>query len=60
VDIYDSILASAAFGSHRANYDFQGEPASRNWNPAADLNSDGIVDIYDMILLAANFGKSIN
>ena len=50
VDIYDALLASAAFGS---------TPTSPNWNPAADLNGDGIIDIYDMIILASHFGQSI-
>jgi len=56
VDIRDAILAAKAFGSHRANYDYQGEPASPNWNPAADLNGDGVVDIFDIVILCRNFG----
>jgi hypothetical protein len=59
VDIYDALLAAAAFGSHGPNYDYAGEPASPNWNPAADLNGDNIIDIYDIIILAAHFGQSI-
>lgn len=50
VDIYDALLAAAAFYSH---------PGDPNWNPDADLNGDGIVDIYDVIILAGNFGRSI-
>lgn len=50
VDIYDALLAAAAFASAL------GDP---NWNPAADLNGDGIVDIYDVITLAAYFGTRI-
>lgn len=50
VDIYDALLASAAFGS---------SPGNPNWNQAADLNGDGTIDIYDMIILAAHFGQSI-
>jgi hypothetical protein len=58
VDIRDAILFSNAFGSHRADYDYQGELASPNWNPEADLNGDGIINILDLILLAANFGRT--
>ena len=50
VDIYDALLASAAFGSN---------PGDPNWNPGADLNGDGTIDIYDMIILAAHFGQGI-
>ena len=50
VDIYDALLAAAAFGS---------TPGDPNWNPAADLNGDGIVDIYDIITLAKYFGTKI-
>ncbi|MBT9137343.1 MAG: hypothetical protein DDT34_02433 [Firmicutes bacterium] len=28
-----------------------------NWNPAADLNQDGIVDIFDLVRVGRNFGK---
>jgi hypothetical protein len=50
VDIYDALLASAAYGS---------VPGDPNWNPAADLNGDNTVDIYDVIMLAGYFGTSI-
>jgi PKD repeat protein len=59
VNILDAILLADAFGSHCANYDYQGEPASPNWNPNADLNGDGVVNILDMIILASHFGQSI-
>jgi len=52
VNIYDAILLAKAFGSHCANYDYQGEPASPNWNPNADLDNDGVVDVYDGIILS--------
>ncbi|MGA3192152.1 MAG: cohesin domain-containing protein [Candidatus Bathyarchaeia archaeon] len=58
VDIKDAIAFANAFGSHRANYDYQGEPASPNWNPEADLKGDGTINILDLILLAANFGRT--
>jgi hypothetical protein len=28
-----------------------------NWNPAADVNGDGVVDIMDIALIASNFGQ---
>ncbi|MFW0860252.1 MAG: hypothetical protein AAGB97_08915 [Dehalococcoidia bacterium] len=28
-----------------------------NWNPAADLNQDGIVDIFDLVQVGRNFGR---
>jgi hypothetical protein len=31
---------------------------SMNWNPKADINSDTIVDVYDVILSAGNYGKT--
>jgi hypothetical protein len=37
------------FGSRSGNLD---------WNPNADINSDNIVDIYDAIILAGNYGKT--
>ncbi len=46
----DASIISAAFGS---------TPASSNWNPACDLNKDGVVDILDSTILANNFGKNI-
>ncbi len=46
VDIYDAIAAARAFGS---------TPASPNWNAAADLNGDGQIDIFDLIIIGQNF-----
>jgi len=57
VDIKDLEIAAKAYGSHDANYDYQGEPPSQNWNPTADLNDDGKIDIRDIHLIAVNFGK---
>jgi hypothetical protein len=31
---------------------------SRNWNANADITNDNVVDIYDAITLANNFGKT--
>jgi len=58
VNLLDLELLAAAFGSHRANYDYPGEPASPNWNPKADLNGDGIVDLGDLVILAAHYGQT--
>jgi len=44
IDIYDALIAAAAFGS---------SPGDVNWNPLADLNQDDKVDIYDVLILAA-------
>ena len=49
VNVSDAILASHAFGS------VTGDP---NYNPLADLNSDGHVDMFDMLMLAMNFGRT--
>ena len=37
VNMKDIALVARAFGSHCANYDYQGEPVSSNWNPNADI-----------------------
>ena len=47
VNIYDLIIWGNAFGT------FAGEP---DFNPAADLNNDGVIDIYDGIIIAINYG----
>jgi hypothetical protein len=49
VNISDAILASHAYGSSI------GDP---NWNALADLDGNGIIDIFDMIRLAAAFGRT--
>ena len=48
VNELDIELISAAFKS---------VPGAPNWNFAADLNGDGIVDIYDLVLAGLNFGE---
>jgi hypothetical protein len=60
VNVLDCILLGDAFGSHCANYDYPGEPASPNWNVNADLNLDGTVNVLDAIILANNFGQNVN
>lgn len=47
VDITDAFLLLDAFGS------VQGQP---NWNPNADLDKNGIVDMADAEVLANNYG----
>jgi hypothetical protein len=29
-----------------------------NWNANADINGDNIVDVYDAMLLASNYGNT--
>jgi hypothetical protein len=59
VNLSDLVLLAKAYGSHRANYDYQGEPASPNWNSNADINGDGHVSLSDLSLLAKNYGKGV-
>jgi hypothetical protein len=47
VDLRDLVAAAVAYSSTL------GEP---NWNPYADLNKDGTVGIYDIVLLLHNYG----
>jgi len=49
VDIFDATLACAAYES------VSGGP---NWNPKADLTRDGIVNIFDLVLLLQDYGKT--
>ena len=49
VDISDAILAGKAFGSR---------PGDPNWNPEADVLGHGVVDIFDIIVIASNFGHT--
>jgi len=48
VDISDCAVSSAAFGS------FPGHP---RWNPVADIDKDGFVNIFDVALVCQNFGR---
>ena len=36
------------------------KPGDPNWNPDADVNSDGVVDIYDSGLVNANLGEKLS
>ena len=49
VDIRDAILFSRVFGSH------SGDP---DWNPEADMDGNGEIDIIDMIMIAMRFGST--
>lgn len=62
VNMKDIAIIARAFGSHAANHDYPGEPASSNWNPAADISGslpyvpDGIVNMKDIAVCAREFG----
>jgi hypothetical protein len=49
VDIEDAITFSHAFGS---------KPSDQDWNPEADMDGNGEVDVFDMIKIAMNFGMT--
>ncbi len=49
VDIQDVGIVAAAYGSRTGD---------TRWNPAEDLNNDGIVDIQDVAILASYYGTS--
>jgi hypothetical protein len=36
---------------------FGADSNDTRWNPKADLNNDGIIDIFDALVLCSNFGK---
>jgi hypothetical protein len=48
VDIQDIVLATASYHS------VTGDP---NWNPDADLNGDGRVDIFDLTTIIRYYGS---
>jgi hypothetical protein len=50
VDIRDIAIFGKAFGS------YSGHP---RWNPAADLDGNGIINILDGVIIAKNFGKKL-
>lgn len=47
VDVEDLTICSLALWS---------EPGDPDWNPIADLNNDGIIDIFDLVIIGINFG----
>jgi len=52
------VILAGAWDSHCANYDHQVGPASSNWNPNADVNKDGIVNLLDLVTLAVEYGEN--
>jgi hypothetical protein len=48
VDVQDIARVSAAFGSY---------PNDSRWNPAADLDKDGVVLVRDIAIVCQNFGQ---
>ena len=50
IDNADTSLLNAAYGSH---------PGDPNWNPDADLDSNGVVGLSDLTMLSSNLGKNI-
>jgi len=49
VDINDLDKAAAAFGA---------TPSDSDWDPTADLVKDDLIDIFDVVLIAIDYGKS--
>jgi parallel beta-helix repeat protein len=49
VNILDIVQIAKAYGSNIK---------SRSWNPAADENEDGKIDIFDLVTAARNYGKT--
>jgi Dockerin type I domain len=50
VNIVDLVLVARAFGT---------TPGSPGWNPLADIDGDGHVDITDLTIVAIHFGQNI-
>ena len=50
IDAIDQAIMNAAFNS---------TPSDPNWNPACDLTGNGLIDIFDVNILATNFGRNI-
>jgi hypothetical protein len=59
VTLPDLVLLAQAYGTHCANYHYVGEAASAKWNPNADFNNDGIVNLSDLVTLALHYNKSV-
>lgn len=37
---------------------FGATPSDPNWDVRADVNSDGLVDIFDIVVLGIHFGET--
>jgi hypothetical protein len=37
---------------------FSSKPGDPNWNTLADINNDSLVDIFDIAVIALNFGET--
>lgn len=48
VDLYDLTAVALAFSSRT------GDP---NWNPEADFTEDGMIDIFDLVVVTINYGR---
>jgi len=49
VDIFDLTAIALAFSS---------SPGDPNWNPDADLLEDGTIDIFDLVTVVLNYGRT--
>lgn len=49
VDMRDIATAALAFGSYQGHL---------GWNPLADITLDGLIDIFDLVIVAINFAKT--
>jgi hypothetical protein len=47
VDIFDVVEIALCYDA---------TPSDSNWNPKADLNEDGLISIFDITILARNYG----
>ncbi len=54
VDRADMAIIRAAYGSHSYT------PISPNWDPRADINLDGKVNLQDLALVGRSFGDTFN
>jgi hypothetical protein len=52
--------ACKAFNSCSEDYEPQKryECRNSNWNPDADINMNGIVNLWDLLLVAMNYGDT--
>jgi len=60
-DLATAALAYGAYGPDGPDRLYPGLPASPRWypvGPMADINNNNRVDIYDLVIIAKNFGKS--